>query len=176
MQTQLQNVEEVKQRLSEAYNHALVLMQQKVNQASLLLQQKIVQGLASGTYGITSRRGAAGLAGSVRVSPAEVSGDLVSGSVQGAGGTSWYGKVHEFGGTRSYTIEPVNGKALAWKPFGQSGPVGKQAAFSFTRDVIFAKKITHPPLPQRRWMGRPVDEAKTEVIQILNEIKSEKLF
>jgi hypothetical protein len=176
MEVKLQNIEQVKERLTQAYQKALVLMTEKVNRASLLLQSKIVQGLANGTYGIHSRRGAAGLAGSVRVTPAETQGDSVRGSVAGAGGTSWYGKVHEFGGTRSYTIAPVNAKALAWKPFGQSGAVGKQSAFAFTRDVLFARKVIHPPLPQRRWMGEPVSEAKPEVIRILNEIKSEKLF
>ncbi|SRR6266481_1846077 len=176
MQIQIQHVEEVKERLSGAYKKALVLMQEKVNRASLFLQSKIVQGLAAGTYGIKSRRGSAGLAGSVRVTPSEIQGDLVEGFVTGAGGTSWYGKVHEFGGTRSYTIEPTSAKALAWKPFGSSGSVGKQSAFAFTRDVIFARKVIHPPLPQRRWMGEPVSEGKADVVKIINEIKSEQLF
>ena len=172
----VQNLENVKAKIAKMSNKALMALTKKINKASLLLQSKIIAGLAAGTYGIQSRHGTSGLAGSVQVTPASVSGTGIDGGITAATGPQWYGIVHELGGSREYIIQPVNAKALAWQAFGNAKASLKQKSMSFTGDMVFAKVVHHPPLPQRRWVGQPVDEARGEISGIFQEPMQKELF
>lgn len=80
--------------------------------ALIQLQGKIVSSLAAGEFGLKSRHGMSGLAGSVQVIPPQLEGDKVVGKVSAAGGPSWYGKMWELEGHGE--IVPVTKKALAF--------------------------------------------------------------
>jgi hypothetical protein len=168
MQVTVRNAEAVKARLERGIDKALIVLKRRVDTASAELQGRIVAGLAAGTYGIHSRHGMSGLAGSVQVTPAGIEGTTVRGGVHGAGGTAWYGTVHERGGLSSYDISPVDRRALAWLAFGTPAKAAKhQRAFGFTKDMIVVAHVTHPPLRQRRWMGGPVDELRARIMDIV---------
>jgi hypothetical protein len=87
----------------------LVALQRKILSLELRLQSKIQGNLAAG-IGLKSRHGTSGLAGSVRVVEPVIEGQTVSGTVQGAGGTSWPGAMWERTGHGE--IVPVSKKAL----------------------------------------------------------------
>jgi hypothetical protein len=176
MKITVQGLDKVQAKIAKMSDKAVMALEKKINKASLLLQQKIVAGLAAGTYGIQSRHGTAGLAGSVQVTPASVSSSGVDGGITAASGPSWYGIVHEMGGSREYTIVPQSAKALAWQAYGATKASLSQKSMSFTSDMVFAKVVHHPPLPQRRWVGQPVDEARGEISAIFHEPMQQELF
>ena len=62
-----------------------------------------------------------------------------------------YGFVHQFGGKKTYTIMPKNKQALAWP--GGAHPV---------------KKVVHPPLPKRAFLGVSADDSE-QITQILRD-------
>jgi phage virion morphogenesis protein len=62
-----------------------------------------------------------------------------------------YGFVHQLGGKKTYTILPKNKQALAWP--GGAHPV---------------KKVVHPPLPARPFLGVSVED-RDEITQILRD-------
>jgi hypothetical protein len=181
MRASLVGAERMQRRLDSGIAKTLIVLKRRIDRASVELQAAIVRGLAAGTYGIFSRHGMSGLAGSVRVVPAEVEGERVKGGVEGGGGTTSYGNVFESGGEGSYEIRPVNAKALVWlaygtpakgsKPrtMGASGErfMRKQKSFGFTKDMIFRARVTHPPAKRRRWMGGAVADMKSRILEIV---------
>lgn len=62
-----------------------------------------------------------------------------------------YGFVHQFGGKKTYTILPKHKQALAWP--GGAHPV---------------KKVVHPPLPARPFLGVS-NEDREQITQILRD-------
>lgn len=94
------------------------------------------------------------LAGSINAIPPQIEGDQVTGAVEGAGGTAFYGRVHEYGGTRSYQILPVRAKALRFEVNGQT---------------VFAKSVTHPPMPARPFMSSSLIEMRDEIVASLQQ-------
>lgn len=118
------------------------------------LQRRIVTEKLSGQV-LHHRTGK--LAGSIVAHPAEVRGSTISASVTGAGGSmaaGGYGRVHERGGTRAYEIVPVNKQALRFMLGGKE---------------VFAKSVTHPPLPARPFMRPAIEEMKNEIISELQQ-------
>jgi hypothetical protein len=89
------------------------------------------------------------LAGSIRAIPAVVDGTSVVANVEGAGGPAWYGRLFEEGGTGPFEIVPKTAKALRF--VAASG------------EVVFAKKVQHPGLPDRPFMD-PAQAARTPEI------------
>lgn len=102
------------------------------------------------------------LSGSIRANPATLEGTIISGNVQGAGGPAFYGAVHELGGSKEYSIVPVKARALSFIRDGQR---------------VFAKRVMHPPLRQRAFMGPSLDEnaakIKSELNAALNKVIAE---
>jgi len=98
------------------------------------------------------------LFGSIHATPAKVEGTKLVGQVSGAGGPAWYGQVHENGGTRAYVILPVNKKALKFVMGGKD---------------IFAKRVNHPPLPQRSFMASSLAEMREEIITSVQQTARE---
>jgi hypothetical protein len=67
-----------------------------VDRSNFEMQSKIVAEKLQGQV-LEHRSGKLG--GSIRVIAAQVVGTKVAGSVEGAGGPAWYGKLHEYGGS-----------------------------------------------------------------------------
>lgn len=68
-------------------------------------------------------------------------------------GSVKYAAVHEFGGLKSYVIEPVDAKALAFQIGGQ---------------LRFFKKVVHPPLKERSYMRSSLTDMAAEIKSRLN--------
>ncbi len=170
-------LDQFKARLDGTVQKLTIVLSRRINQASLELQSAIVEGLATGKYGIQSRHGAAGLAGSVTVIPAQATSDSsVSGGVQGAGGVAIYGVYHEMGGRGPYEILPKTAEALAWQAYGTFPTRARQKKFSFTADMIFAKRVMHPTIKQRRWFGAAVDDMTPRIREIVADSLQMELF
>jgi len=118
---------------------------------SLLVQvQSKIQGNLAQGIGLKSRHGTAGLAGSVRVIPPGVEGTIIKGSVQGAGGPTWYGGMWEFTGHKE--IVPVTKKVLSWIADGNR---------------VFAMRVSaQGPRP---WMIPPFEQMKSYIAEQLQE-------
>jgi hypothetical protein len=124
----------------------------KVQRFVLLLQQKIKREKLQGQV-LQHRTGK--LDRSIIALPVEVDGAVVTGEVQGAGPPAQYGQIQEAGGSRSYTIVPVNKKALMF-----IGTGGAKA---------FAKKVEHPALKQRSFMSSSLDGMQAQIVSELQE-------
>jgi hypothetical protein len=125
-----------------------------------------------------------GLLRSVRSDVNSHFGNLI-GRVQAGGGMLWWARVHEYGGEKTYPIEPVNKLALAFLPTGSAGAsFGRTAMtglyhrlgarrgslresqyeeFSAAGGVV-VKKVMHPPLKRRAFMGPSLDEMRSRII------------
>ena len=132
-------------------NQLIDALQNKMSYLMILLQQKIVREKLSGQV-LKHRSGK--LAGSIVAYPATLEEGEIIGKVEGAGGPAWYGRVHEFGGSSSYPIVAVNKKALH---------------FFIGSKEVFAKRVLHPPLPQRAFMAPSLAEMKPEIVNGLAE-------
>jgi len=130
------------------------------------------------------------LAASIIKEPTVVRGNTVVGSVTGAAGPAFYGKIQEKGGTRTYEILPVHAKALAFFPTGSIGGGGGIASISkslvrglYTKSGVRAgrlkqssygrfgeyggivvTKVIHPPLPPRPFMKPSLDEMQETIV------------
>lgn len=121
------------------------------------------------------------LIGSITKQPTVQQGNRIIGSVTGAGKPAEYGIVQERGGTHTFEILPVNKQALAFFPSGAAGEgavgrglfhqagslrgtlkAGKGAQFAALGGVV-VKKVIHPPLPKRSFMGSSLDEMRSEI-------------
>lgn len=165
----------------------LEAVRMKMNMLDLQLQQKI-QGEKLQGQVLQHRTGK--LAASIRVEEATVTGDIVEGAVEGAGGVAFYGRVQNYGGDRAYDIVPVNKKALAF--FGGGGP-GPMMNKNIARGIIqgfnaksaaaragahqqfgnlggiVVKKVVHPPLPARNFMESTAEEFKPQMTKGLSD-------
>jgi len=168
----------------------------KLNALMLRLQSKIVnEKLREGNplHTITGN-----LARSIVAIPAVFEADRVIARVEGASGTAWYGRVHEFGGTGAYDIYPVNKKALAFfsnkwtmvpgggmmlrtepvthgkgiiQAMRSTGPKRRAAgiaAFGASGGIV-TKHVLHPPMPKRPFMAPALEEMRGVIISELND-------
>lgn len=126
------------------------------------LQQKIVTEKLSGQ--VLNRRSGT-LAGSITNPEAHVDGTTITGSLQWGGGPAWYGRVHEFGGTRGYAINPIYSRAQQRKiGKGTLAPFKVLRFISKSGQVVFAPYVFHPALPKRSFMESSLEEMKGEII------------
>jgi len=94
------------------------------------------------------------LAGSVHPVPAKKVGGAIVGEVASSGGPAFYGKVHEYGGKKTFTIIAVNKKALRFLIDGKA---------------IFRTRVERGPLPERSFMRSAATEFEPEIVSQLNE-------
>jgi hypothetical protein len=118
---------------------------QKIFSLCIQVQSKVQGNLASG-IGLKSRHGAAGLAGSVRALEPNIEGDLITGSVEGAGGPFWYGAMWERTGHRE--IVPVTKKALHFFVEGKE---------------VFARRVAAQSA--RPWMVPPFQQMQPYIVE-----------
>ena len=153
---ELQNADQVKAGLSAKAVKLQQTLANKINLWLLKLQAKIVSNLAGGV-GLQSRKGTAGLAGSVRITQ-EAKPGAMSAELQAAGGTTWYGRMWELSGHKD--IFPTTKKALAFQMNG--------------KNVIVARVKGQGPRP---WFGPPVREMvpqlQADVSAALKELGNE---
>jgi phage gpG-like protein len=151
------NAPAIAEKLRQKGPQIMAAVEKKMTWLMLQLQRRIQLKLEGSV--LQHRTGK--LVNSIRVNPIQVSGTVVTGSVQGAGGPAWYGKIHEYGGTHAYDIFPKTKLALAF-PF-----MGKSPAFF--------KHVHHPPLPMRAFMKPSLDEMQDTILQELSETVRENL-
>lgn len=149
-----------------------------LDESSLMLLRRIQQKLSGEV--LSQRSGK--LLGSAHKDPTIVSDVQIVGGVGAAAGPAWYGRVHEYGGTKAYDIYPVNKKALAF--FGASSSLtgGDKRAFYYKQgarrgslrpkmygafretDGVVVKSVHHPPLPKRSFMKTSLEEMRGAII------------
>lgn len=118
----------------------------KMDGLNIALQSHIVADKLSGQV-LHHRSGK--LANSVRVNPAKIDGDTISGSVEAAGGPAGYGKLHEYGTDKPYRIVPINKKALAFLLDGKQ---------------VIVKSVLHPPIKERSFARSSFAEMQDSIV------------
>jgi hypothetical protein len=141
-------------RLKGQPQRYLALVKRKVQLLLLKLQAKIVNEKLQGQV---LRHVSGKLGRSIVAEPVEVTGDTVTGTVEGASPPAYYGHYHEDGGSRFYPVVAKNKKALAFIAHGGA--------------KTFAKQVMHPPLKQRSFMRSSLDEMMREVIEELGNVE-----
>lgn len=153
------------------------ILMRRMSILALELQKKIVTEKLQGQV-LHHRSGK--LAASIRALPTKKEGGFLVADVQGGGGPAFYGRIHEFGGTRSYEIRPRNKKALAFFGSGSGLSSGKQhilarklskpghhpklAGEFWMAGGVVVKSVMHPPLPMRSFMRVSLAEMRQEII------------
>lgn len=138
-----QAVSEIRARTSQI----LQAVRLKMNGLMIALQAHIVGDKLSGQV-LKHRSGK--LANSIRVNTAEIAGETVTASVQGAGGPAFYGRLHEFGTSNSYRIVPVNKKALSFLLDGKQ---------------VIVRSVIHPPIKERSFMRTSFAEMQGRIVE-----------
>jgi len=116
---------------------ASVLVQRlvtKINDLTVRLQRRILS--RPGSPASASHRRKGWLANSVRPIPATASGSTVTGSVEGAGGAAWYGRLFEDGTSSAYEILASNKKAMAFEMHGEAMVLRKVLHPAFDSDKL----------------------------------------
>jgi hypothetical protein len=183
IEIKIEGASDVSESLRGLSTNALILLKHRISVASSTLREAIVSGLADGTYGIRSRRGMAGLAGSVQeLDPAETDDGVVEGGVVGGGPAQPHGDMFEVGGKGPYEIVAKPGSVLAWPGKGKFIPrmphglkhrltpehrIVKRAS-AFTAGMIFARRVKHPAMKQARWFTGPADDLVEQIQDILD--------
>jgi len=103
------------------------------------------------------------LKNSVRPLPIEVAGPKIIGTVTAAGtNNSFYGRYHEYGGTRAFDVVPVKKRALQFLVDGK---------------LVYAQMVHHPPVIKRPFMSPSEEEnfpkIKTELEASVNKVIQE---
>jgi len=144
----------------EREDQVLAFYQRKQQEMlAALLEQMDVEHAALGRYiqteklsGQVLHRVTGKLADSVRLVPASQQGTVIEGGVAAAGGAAWYGRLHEYGTSRSYPILPVNKQALAFAIGGKQ---------------VIVKSVLHPPIQQRAFMAPALEENRAAIVAAL---------
>lgn len=150
--------DEARALIQERGSGIVAALAKQISLETLRLQAHIRANHLSGRPGLQRITGH--LSGSIRVIPTEIKGDTIIGVVEGAGGPTAYGKVHEFGGTHTYMIVPTKARVLAFEAGGKT---------------IFAKRVVHPPLPARPFMSSSLRELRETIIANLQEAVAKAL-
>jgi hypothetical protein len=145
-------------------------LRRRIDEINIRLQTHIKQDKLMGQV-LTSRHGDTGLAGSIRVLPTEVKGDVMTGGVQGGGGTAFYGRFHEYGTSDWYIILPKEARALAFTVGGMS--IRKRAGqrnLGFGEQVV-VRRVIHPPIRERSFMRSALNDyrgfIRTEIVSAI---------
>lgn len=127
----------------------------KLDYLNAMLQSKIVGEKLQGQVlnAITGK-----LARSVEMIPAAAEAGTITGSVQAGGGAAFYGRMQEMGTQGPYEIRPVKARVLAFMLGGK---------------MVFAKKVVHPGLQPRSFVGSTFDEMRGEFIAQLQATPGE---
>jgi hypothetical protein len=103
------------------------------------------------------------LAGSVHARPVSNEGSTIRGTVEGAGGPAWYGRLHETGTERGWEITAVKAKALQFQLSTKA------------KMMTYAHSVYHPALPARPWFNESLDEFRAEAEAEINRVLAEVL-
>jgi hypothetical protein len=143
-------------KLQERSSRLIEALTDKMTVLMLRLQQKIQLKLSGGV--LQNRDGT--LANSIEVQPTSYDGANIIGMVTGAGGAASYGQVFEYGGTRTYKIEPRNKKALAFQAL--AGVLDVLRGELAGKAVVLAH-VWHPPAIKRPFMEPSLMESIDDI-------------
>lgn len=139
---------------AEKFNLLQSAIPNKLDILDTELQRRIVTNL----QGPILRQLTGKAAASVEMIPAEIQGDVISGSVRAGGGVAPYLRPQEDGTQGPYEITPTSSKALMFLLEGKT---------------IFAKNVIHPGLPARRPVGQTFDDFQPIIQEQLEAIPNE---
>jgi hypothetical protein len=88
------------------------------------------------------------LRASVHTVPTVIEGNKIVGEIQSSSGPAFYGRIHEAGGSRAYTIMSSKARALKFITHGKT---------------VFAKSVIHPPAMQRSFMASTLAEQSENI-------------
>jgi phage gpG-like protein len=140
--------EEVKRRVMQAMNRALIRLQSHIQTKHLS---------APPGYSATLLHQRSGkLINSIRVVPAEETGELIEGAVEGAGGPAFYGRIHEYGG--SWAV-PAH-EAVRMRLTASGKLIGAKT---------FAVRSYTVTMPERSFMRASLSEMQSEIVSQMRE-------
>jgi hypothetical protein len=107
-------------------------------------------------------RGTGALIESIKVVPAKISGNVITGTIEQDTSIAPHGAYFEFGGKGPYQIIPVSRRALAFtiQATSQAGGIG---------DTIFAKKVNHPGIAKRPFLTPSLQERQGPIYAALQQ-------
>ena len=158
-------------RIAAALNvKSEVLVSALTNKMAFLmtkLQQRIVNQKLSGE--VLNRRSGT-LAASITNPEAHAEGGSIVGTLEWAGGPAWYGRVHEYGGTGAYVINPIYTRSQARRiSKGTLKPFKALRFIASSGEVVYAAYVFHPALPRRSFMQATIEEMRGEFIAGLKQ-------
>ena len=132
----------------------------KVQALTYVLQGKVVAKLS----GEVLKRRTSTLAGSV-TAVTRTDARTILGTVEaGEGASHVYAMAHAVGVSRPYEIVATRAKALAF-----------QMSVKEKAITVFAKRVTHPPIPATNFMWNTLDENRDEIITELGRTVADVL-
>jgi hypothetical protein len=131
----------------------------KVQALTFMLQTKVIGKISNDVLHV--RTGV--LRGSVNANTT-TDGSKITGTVSSSAGPAFYGKFHEFGVPHAWEIVATKSKALEF-----------QLSVKQNALTIFAKRVRHPPLPERSFMRSTFDENRAKIIQELGRAVADVL-
>jgi hypothetical protein len=145
----------VAHRVSEKGPKVFDVLKTKMDALMIGLQSHVVTDKLDGQV-LQHRTGK--LAASIRAIPATVEADKILGTVEGAGGPAWYGRVHEYGGT----FDVPKGRLIT-QIFGN--PV----------KVPFMSKPYTMTFPTRSFMRTSLADQEQQIVEGLKDTTREAL-
>jgi hypothetical protein len=125
----------------------------KVQALTFILQTKVIGKLSNDVLHV--RTGV--LRGSVDANTT-MDGSKITGTISSSAGPAFYGILHEFGVPHAWEVVGTRSKALRF-----------QMSVKENAKSVFAKAVTHPPLPERSFMRISLDETRDEIIRALRQ-------
>ena len=151
LETNLDFFAGVAREYEDLFDEAVI---RKLDTLDALMQQDIQRQLEGPVLNhITGK-----LVRSIEMIPAEAKGNTIEGSVQAGGGVAWYAIVQEEGVDHPWDIVPNKAKALRFMMGG---------------NLVFARKVHHPPLPGKHFMRDTFERWKPEILAQLKSIPGE---
>jgi phage gpG-like protein len=158
----LENGREVADRMRQRGPQVLEALRTKMNSLLVRLQSHVqTQHLSAGSgFSATQLHQRSGkLISSIRVTPAAQTDTGLEGSVHGAGGPSWYGRIHEFGGTWT-----VPAREAVRQRFSKSGTLIGAKTFAVRSHTV--------TMPERSFMRASLREMTDQIIAEMREAVS----
>lgn len=162
----LQNAPLVQAYLADKVPKLFEAVRVEIDRQNKLLQTHIVGDKLQGQV-LHHRSGKLGA--SIRIIPATIDGTMVSGTVEGAGGPAWYGRVHEYGGTwevashsrrTGFTASGTQTRLLT-----RGGRVRKAVA-STTSHTVGSYTLT---FPERSFMRSSLEDLRESITAAIQE-------
>lgn len=148
--------EELETKASRLHEVLFARVQALTNQLAAKVSAKLTNQVLHVRTGV--------LRGSVHASTT-TDGSKIVGTVESSGGPAFYGRFHEMGVPHAWEIVATKHKALRF-----------QLSVKANARAIFAKRVTHPALPERSFMRSTLAESEDEIRAALAEAVADVLL